>query len=105
MGGTEFKKEVKKGYYLASFSSRQQSFEQDLNIFQTKLVSSKFLKENKISDRLHPTENELKEIISNNIEKAKELDIKNSHIIFLHYFCKSFVENFVLTKIMIYLKF
>jgi hypothetical protein len=98
MGGTEFKKEVKKGYYLASFSSRQQSFEQDLNIFQTKLVSSKFLKENKISDRLHPTENELKEIISNNIEKAKELDIKNSHIIFLHYFCKSFVENFVLTK-------
>ena len=98
MGGTEFKKEVKRGYYLASFSSRQQTFEKDLKIFQEKIVSSKFINQNKISDRMHPTENELKEIISNNLEKAKELGINNSHIIFLHYFCKNFVENFVVTK-------
>ena len=98
MGGTEFKKEVKKGYYLASFSSRMQSFEQDLNIFQTKMISSKFLKDNRINDRLHPTEKEFKEIISSNREKAEELGIKSSHIIFLHYFSKFFVENIVLTK-------
>ena len=98
MGGTEFKKEIKKGYYLASFSSRQQSFEHDLKIFQEKIVSSKFINQNKISDRLHPTENELKEIISSNLERAKELGITNSHIIFLHYYCKNFVENFVVIK-------
>ena len=98
MGGTEFKKEVKKGYYLASFNSRQLAFEKDLKIFQDKIISSRFISQNKISDKMHPTEDELKAIISNNAENAKELGIQNSHMIFLHYFCKLFVENFVLTK-------
>jgi len=98
MGGTEFKKEVKKVYILASFSSRQQSFEKDLKIFQDKIISSKFISQNKINDKMHPTEDELKRIISNNVENAKELEIQNSHIIFLYYFCKLFVENYVVTK-------
>lgn len=98
MGGVEIKKEVKKGYYLASFSSRQQSFEKDIKIFQDKLFSSKFANKNRVNDRDHPTENELKEIISNNIEKAKELGINSCHMVFLFYYCKSFVEKYVVTK-------
>lgn len=98
MGGTQFKKEVKRGYILESFSSRQQSFEKDLQIFQNNIISSRFISQNKINDKMHPTEDELKKIISNNVENAKELGIQNSHIIFLYYFCKLFVENYVVTK-------
>ena len=98
MGGTEFKKQVNKEYVQLPFSSRQQIVENDLRLLQEKIITSKFFKENNIVDRLRPTEKELEEITTKNLEKAKEAGIKYTHIIFLHYLCQAFVENFVIIK-------
>ena len=98
MGGIEFKKQVNKEYVQLPFSSRQQIVENDLRLLQEKIITSKFFKENNIVDRLRPTEKELEEITTKNLEKAKEAGIKYTHIIFLHYLCQAFVENFVIIK-------
>lgn len=98
MGNTEFKKEVKRENIKIPFSQRQQILDKDLNILQNKIITSKFYQENRLVDRLHPTDEELKKIVKDNENKAKEAGIQNTHIIFLHYLSKSFVEENVVTQ-------
>lgn len=98
MGNTEFKKEVKRSIIKIPFSQRQQILEKDLNILHNKIITSKFYQENRLQDRLHPTDEELKRIARDNENKAKEAGIQNTHVIFLHYLCKDFVEEYVVTQ-------
>lgn len=98
MGNAEVKKEVKKRAVKISFTQRQQIVEQDLYIFQNRILTNRFIQENKLRDSSKPTDEELREITKNNLEKAKNYGIHDSHMIFLHYYTQTFVEKYVVTN-------
>ena len=96
MGAKEFKKEVRRNIERnLPFASRLQIFENDLNLLQSKIIDRTFLQNYKLEDGLNPKKTEIENIARNNIEKAKEVGIKNPFIIFPHYLCRPFVEKYI----------
>ena len=103
MGGKEFKKEQKKeDERTLPYSTRFQQIEKELNILQEKIITSKFFNDNKIKHYEFPTQEEISQVTKRNIDRAKEVGIKNPYIIFPHYLCQRLCETKIITKIDIF---
>ena len=92
MGAKEIKEKIKKDIKFIPFSQRQIIFEKDYKIFLNKVHG---YMNYHLNDNINPSEEELKKITHDNLVRAKESGIQDSHQIFLYYLCQRFVETYV----------
>ena len=103
MGGKEFKKEQKKeDERTLPYSTRFQQIEKELNLLQEKIITAKFFNDNKIKHYEFPSQEEISQVTKRNIDRAKEVGIKNPYIIFPHYLCQRLCETKIITNIDIF---
>ena len=103
MGGKEFKKEQKKeDERTLPYSTRFQQIEKELNLLQEKIITAKFFNDNKIKHYEFPSQDEISQVTKRNIDRAKEVGIKNPYIIFPHYLCQRLCETKIITNIDIF---